>query len=617
MFRVNVESVMQESGEDIIAFRGGQGRLALLADYLYGDEATALDFSTLHQDIRLSPSIIVRSESELLGISSPRFAFRAYLGNFGFVTIRRRRCTHDRILDLHGKEEYIYDLIPRSGRGSDVAEVLREWTEEDADNNNWIADSLLAIPRRWTTDSWRVITCNLSRDFGEDYSDSLVPFVTHVQFGGGLCAQAACFMVLCLLEHSKILGISEITYEAARWVQGASPSDELVPAATSDQRVNPVQNLLRIRGLTPTQIKGFFDVQSNLSAQQQFQSITDPNGKAKICRALRVYVKNNIPVIQIVSLARMLGHGVEAPAPILTLADHVDHTNYNQIPMGVRRGIDLSEDASHCVVIIGCSDTQFLINDPATFPFIPCTDVQIVNICPPRGRDDEESEQSLPRDKSVNRDHAADVDAWRRDVRLKRLAEKSDIPSVPKPDEQLPNLFQAISVTPVGVVLPLLHIGKQEDGRSTSARSQSWAEHSGLFAMIDDELQSGECSGLLDFHTVRGRSISPSCSGELYLVHVRKGDAGRSEDMLLSPHPKWGEVRCDPKLAVPNLSSGVYWVHHTRVKAVSKSNGVTDVQAIFFWDASQRSIRVRTCLSAVFIGRSGDWVFHALRERQG
>ena len=189
MFSIKTNQVQLEAGDDIMSPSSPRdGKLFRFADWLYGNRDQQFEFDKI--TIRMAPSIITRSEIELLGLSSPRFAFRANFGSHGFVTIRRRIIIEARIRIAHRSANYLGNLFPK---------------EKDPDSP-WIADCLLRIPDRFR--DFHVISCDLRSDYGEDLLDSdsqgLVPFVTHVLFGGGLCAQAACFMALCLVQSEQI-----------------------------------------------------------------------------------------------------------------------------------------------------------------------------------------------------------------------------------------------------------------------------------------------------------------------------------------------------------------------------------------------------------------------------
>ena len=116
-------------------------------------------------------------------------------------------------------------------------------------------------------------------------------FVTHVDFGGGLCAQAACFVALGLANSDRILGIAEITSQAMLNQQSG------------------VAGSFRVRGLTLCQIEGFLKNQepSGVTAQRQGIETGKPSSVERVATAMRTYLSNKMPVIPMVSLSRMLG----------------------------------------------------------------------------------------------------------------------------------------------------------------------------------------------------------------------------------------------------------------------------------------------------------------------
>ena len=81
--------IEEEVGEDVYLPGDNSKKLALFEYWLYGRVSEI--------DPRLAPSIIARSEAELLGISSPRFAIRVHLQQGSFANIRRRRVTSRQI----------------------------------------------------------------------------------------------------------------------------------------------------------------------------------------------------------------------------------------------------------------------------------------------------------------------------------------------------------------------------------------------------------------------------------------------------------------------------------------------------------------------------------------
>lgn len=406
--------IEEEVGADVFAAGKSDGKLQLLERWLYGTETPVTP--------RLAPSIIARSEAELLGISSPRFAIRVYLGLNSFVNIRRRKITAHQIRKTHPKE--IADALLETKDTGDDQPVRSD--ESQVKSTNWIADCLLAPPPRLLQQQFQILTCGLGADYGEDAIHTATPFVTHISIGGGLCAQAAVFMALCLMEETEIFGISEITCLAAE---------------------NP--NHFEIHGLKPSTIERFLTKSANLSAQLQCVSNPIlPNERETTIETircvLRAYIENRIPILLMLSASRMqgLGPGEKKPPkdanPIIRSSGKSVEDDL-QLPLGeklayAKSAVENWENVRsdyHCTVLVGCNDDAscFLINDPATMPFVKATVEQLFD----------SRSYKVGQNISGKNSH-----------RLELLFE-------PQIGE-----FQFISVCPQGVNLPLLRLATQQ-----------------------------------------------------------------------------------------------------------------------------------------------------------
>lgn len=368
-----------EVGDDVFFPGDNSKKLALLELWLYGGVSKIYP--------RLAPSIITRSEAELLGIASPRFAIRVYLLQGSFANIRRRkvtarqiRKTYDEALadHLQGLTEDKHNIRLRTLSDSEKQACVLALEEAAHRKVNWIADCLLVPPKRLVDEQYKFLTCSLGTDYGEDEMEPATPFVTHISIGGGLCAQAACFMTMCLLEHSDIFGISEIT---------------LLASEESEKKE------IEIHGLKPRTMVNFFE---KIGIAAQLQEGVAPESLMlqdeirteieKIRAALRIYVDNKIPVLPMLSASRMQGlrpldDKPTISKPIIASSGDQYVQGSTDIPLGKKLDYvnsriyeqrDLAHD-NHCVVIVGRNDdaTSFLLNDPATFPFVKCTPAQL------------------------------------------------------------------------------------------------------------------------------------------------------------------------------------------------------------------------------------------------
>lgn len=408
--------IKEEVGADVFAAGKSDGKLQLLEKWLYGTETPVTP--------RLAPSIIARSEAELLGISSPRFAIRVYLGLNSFVNIRRRKITAHQIRKTHPKE--IADALLETKYTGEGQRVRSD--ESQVRSTNWIADCLLAPPPRLLQQRFQILTCTLGADYGEDNIHTATPFVTHISIGGGLCAQAAVFMAICLMEGTEIFGISEITCLAAE-----------------------NRDHFEIHGLKPSTIERFLTKSARLSAQ--LQCVPNPILKNEreatietIRCVLRAYIENRIPILLMLSSSRMQGlsPGEQEPpkdANAIIRSSLKSVEDDLRLPLGEELSYvdsavidrnDLQNDY-HCAVIVGCNSdaTCFLINDPGTMPFVKATVEQLF---------DARSYKNFQADRP-NQNQVHHVDP----------VSETDLGE-----------FQFISVCPKGVNLPLLRLATQQ-----------------------------------------------------------------------------------------------------------------------------------------------------------
>jgi hypothetical protein len=345
-FRVDGSQINVECDENIWHEDAGldsdPGKLSLLRQWLYDD-------SEFDPTPRTAPSIITRSEAELFGVSSPRFAVRAYLTKNSFVNIRRR--------------SVLRNMVKLTFHDEDTLERLSQALSKK--DHTWIADSLLEPPPRLS--HCEFLTTRLARAYGEESEADVTPFVTHISVGGGLCAQAACFMSLCLTPSRQIFGISEITR-----------------LALGDQPV------LKIHGLTSESIANFFCHESiMLNAQHQEFSDEGPDEQHFIKTAIKAYIRSKVPLIAIVSLSRMQGahHLYKHNKAILQLNRYELDDDRSLLPIGLSGHTEAQksvlrnhpENDRHCVVIVGVSDNSVCLHDPATFPFLEATYSQLID----------------------------------------------------------------------------------------------------------------------------------------------------------------------------------------------------------------------------------------------
>lgn len=343
MFEIQRELAETEVDETIFE------KLAALRRYLL--RSIADDFPIR---IRYAPSIIVRSEAEMFGLSRPRFAIRAYLGPNCLVNMRR----------IQAMAATIKTHYPSS-----VAEQLS--AEYRSAITGWIADSLLIPPETAGADDRPMIylSADLWYAFGEPVEGTAaqkkqpIPFVTHLRVGGGMCAQAAAFMALTLAKARRIYGPSELT-RLVFSKQDSIPLDGL----TCDQ----LCDLLSLK-----------EFETNAVCQ-----VVHHRQTRILDVVLRAYIGSEIPVILLVALSRLAGKHDKCAQPIINRGDPLVSSLVSESHWtGVLAEYHINRNDHHCIVVVGmsqdtgdpCGPSLFSVQDPATLPFLPATAEQLLD----------------------------------------------------------------------------------------------------------------------------------------------------------------------------------------------------------------------------------------------
>lgn len=295
------------------------------------DELLDQDIDPLQMKFQLAPSIMTRSELELFGASAPRFALRLRLPNGSFLNLRRFAFLSRALADIP------WLIEDNNSKGMTLGQVVSGNLSEPGRS---IADSVLIPPyHRFPKDEWKILCAPLGRAYGEccgkeDGETYGTPFLRQVKLGGGMCAQAACFMVAALMhEHSKgVHGVSEIT--------SIAKSEE-----DSQQ--------LELGGIKPVDMARYFNspyvgLSSMIHTKPFYILKNSPKIGGYYRFALRTYVLSGFPVIQTLDAAKLWKHGGESAKALL-----------------------------HAVVIVGAqlnsneSETEaFLVQDPSDRPFV-------------------------------------------------------------------------------------------------------------------------------------------------------------------------------------------------------------------------------------------------------
>lgn len=315
---------------------------------------------------RLAPSLITRSESEYLGLSSPRFAARIYVEIGGeevaFLNLRR-------LADLEAA------IRRRFGIAASVP-LPREL-------RNAVADSLLSVPPQLTYE-YHCLTSEMAGVYNEESPGRGTPYVSQLEWlGGGVCAEcAAATSVQLLFEYCECVhGVAE--------VKSLSNSDPVDMLDSGGMYPESLVRYLRRQppgpGLWGAVLTTERPATKALGRDFRIES-------RDLSWALRCYVASGIPVILPVDLSRMNGGflGIEdysntqrkdiltknnAPASI-AIDGWPTHDNGDDTEDGIALRV-----REHMVVVAGigksgttslrpANDERFVIHDSATLPFL-------------------------------------------------------------------------------------------------------------------------------------------------------------------------------------------------------------------------------------------------------
>lgn len=311
-------------------------------------------------DWRIAPSLVCRSEVELLGISSPRFALRTLFGKQGFSNVRRLAILQRTIGEFQESSslpEHVQQQLKLSPEEGTTG-TLQEEFQKSVQAHAFLADSLL-VPSVRLQSRFRVLDCELSKAYGEqELVGPSVPFVQHMRFGGGLCAQAVAFMASCILQRwtKEIGGIPSVSNSLRRRVSG---HDEIVVfdgLTLSDISVyfNAVRLFAPIERISTSDLKKCCGCASSIDWDSTFVS-------SYIASGMPVIAPMQVPAMKPI-YDRIYAHPSE------------DIKNY-------ANSLYSDSEKAHAVLLVGVekgeSKNGLLIQDPRSLPFIE-TDVQEV-----------------------------------------------------------------------------------------------------------------------------------------------------------------------------------------------------------------------------------------------
>lgn len=297
---------------------------------------------------RLAPSIITRSECEILSLSAPRFAVRAEFTDGSFVNLRRlhsaSRWAPEWVAPEHSHLNFRPDKTLFSVAPGDL---VRKGCERS------LADGLL-IPPSELARKFQFLTTDLFAAYGErDCGLRAVPFVQSVQLGGGLCAQAVAYMATCILSEatSGIHGLGEISAIAHK--KAGAKGRGAIP----------------IGGLAATDVCDYLNsdhvgLGAKLMSTSMHQLLC---GDQKPRKWMELFAA---------SLA--IHANVISGMPVIALVDVKKLENFYE-RFGLENNFrDLSGPHRHALIVVATQSTKpwnvtFLVNDPSYLPMMSIT----------------------------------------------------------------------------------------------------------------------------------------------------------------------------------------------------------------------------------------------------
>ncbi|MCO6458075.1 MAG: hypothetical protein J5I93_22450 [Pirellulaceae bacterium] len=301
---------------------------------------------------RAAPSIICRSELELLGVAAPRFAFRTLIQSMhgtGFLNCRRLS-----LLNSSLEREIEKGLRDPDGQFEELgaeAKLAADELQTRVRLGSPVAESVLPLPD--SLSDYHVISREYGALFGETMSMRGTIFATAIELGGGLCSQGACFM-------ASLMRLDDVLF-----VHGPSEITSLL-------RENSEPGKLRLDGLTFDEIVRYFRHQRvRLNSYREIGPIfrepasslegdsTRQDQELQLVAALRSYLLSDIPVIVLLDAAKYCQ---------LVLRNE---RNSLRVELPQRSG-------HHCILLVGTRvrdgqhphSMEFLAHDPIVAPWV-------------------------------------------------------------------------------------------------------------------------------------------------------------------------------------------------------------------------------------------------------
>jgi hypothetical protein len=314
---------------------------------------------------RIAPSPITRSEAELLGLSAPRFAIRVFVSDGGFINCRRLDALAESFqYDGHNEWGMRDRNLPEERRhpefGPEIVEAndYPRWLKDAIQESvpTCIADCLLSPPPRMRDREYRFLNADLFAAYGEQCpigeAGPFTPFCRSFPLGGGLCAQAVCFMGTALLaKHATgIYGPAEVTVLAHPRQLGE----------------------LALTGMTAENMASYFDGVNLRLTQQAVHFDGTGDAPPLLGMAIRAYLRSGMPVAFPTDMRALATKRVGGARPVYA-QNHIDYKR--NLCEGIR-------NTAHAVILIGFHETRdlFIFHDPGAFPYLEINLAQLSDL---------------------------------------------------------------------------------------------------------------------------------------------------------------------------------------------------------------------------------------------
>jgi hypothetical protein len=350
-----------------------------LKEMVLSDES---DWNRFEQEIefaRYAPSITIRSESELLGVSMPRFSIRIYLDkDEKFVINLRRKAALIGVLENQSSLTKGWSKRKSDGNALltnlhpvfALSEIDKFNPISQVKSSSWIADCFLQVPFWIEKGEYRkkgshqMLSQNWGDLIGEPDGDQTV-YVEGLHLSG-VCAQMGIFMASAALGivRAPLFPVAEITFLLG-------DRDELAL----------IEEFTVTEASPPEIIRYFDDGRVRLTAQHQFPNpefslspVSKPLETEIFGLLIRSYIMSNASVMLIGDRHAFYNLWTSSDSPFTERNQSCFTSDFTSGQDELVPGAE-----PHVCCVVGCSLDdkkrgvyQFVVHDPVAGPYLTC-----------------------------------------------------------------------------------------------------------------------------------------------------------------------------------------------------------------------------------------------------